>query len=86
MLQNAEGLRTVGDADNNEFMRFAGSVATGVERGWYNFRKQLTHANAMIHRRKLTDAEREWITYLEKQKEETPEYSPTAASGRQSAR
>ncbi|WP_314047286.1 hypothetical protein [Selenomonas noxia] len=75
MLQNAEGLRTVGDAYNNEFMRFAGSVATGVERGWYNFRKQLTHANAMIHRRKLTDAEREWITYLEKQKEETPEYS-----------
>ena len=62
MLQNAEGLRTVGDAYNNEFMRFAGSVATGVERGWYNFRKQLTHANAMIHRRKLTDAEREWIT------------------------
>ncbi|MFC2525013.1 MAG: hypothetical protein ACFNVR_04335 [Selenomonas noxia] len=75
MLQNAEGLRTVGDAYNNEFTRFAGSVATGVERGYYNIRKQLTYANAMIGRRKLTEDEQNWITALDKKKEELPEYS-----------
>ena len=75
MLHNAEGLQTVGDAYSNEFMRFAGSVATGAERGYYNIRKQLTYANAMIDRRKLTDAEREWVAYLDKQKEELPAYS-----------
>lgn len=75
MLHNAEGLQTVNDAYSNEFMRFAGSVAAGAERGWYNLRKQLTYANAMIDRRELTDAEREWVAYLEKQKEEPPAYS-----------
>jgi hypothetical protein len=75
MLHNAEGLQTVNDAYSNEFMRFAGSVAAGAERGWYNLRKQLTYANAMIDRRKLTDAEREWVAYLDKQKEELPVYS-----------
>lgn len=75
MLQNAEGLRTVGDAYNNEFTRFAGSVATGVERGYYNIRKQLTYANAMIGRRKLTEDEQNWITALDKKKDELPEYS-----------
>ena len=75
MLQNAEGLQTVNDAYSNEFMRFAGSVATGVERGYYNIRKQLTYANAMIGRRKLTEDEQNWITALDKKKEELPEYS-----------
>ena len=75
MLHNAEGLQTVNDAYSNEFMRFAGSVATGAERGYYNIRKQMTYANAMIDRRKLTDAEREWVAYLDKQKEELPAYS-----------
>ena len=75
MLHNAEGLQTVNDAYSNEFMRFAGSVAAGAERGWYNLRKQLTYANAMVGRRKLTDAEREWVAYLDKQKEELPAYS-----------
>ena len=75
MLHNAEGLQTVNDAYGNEFMRFAGSVATGAERGYYNIRKQMTYANAMIDRRKLTNAEREWVAYLDKQKEELPAYS-----------
>jgi|GEM_PF-2078138 len=75
MLNNAEGLQTVNDAYSNEFMRFAGSVATGVERGYYNIRKQLTYANAMIGRRKLTEDEQNWITALDKKKDELPEYS-----------
>ena len=75
MLQNAEGLQTVNDAYSNEFMRFAGSVATGVERGYYNIRKQMTYANAMIGRRKLTEDEQNWITALDKKKDELPEYS-----------
>ena len=75
MLHNAEGLQTVNDAYSNEFMRFAGSVATGAERGYYNIRKQMTYANAMIGRRKLTEDEQNWITALEKKKDELPEYS-----------
>ena len=75
MLNNAEGLQTVNDAYSNEFMRFAGSVATGVERGYYNIRKQMTYANAMIGRRKLTEDEQNWITALDKKKDELPEYS-----------
>ena len=75
MLQNTEGLQTVNDAYSNEFMRFAGSVATGVERGYYNIRKQMTYANAMIGRRKLTEDEQNWITALDKKKDELPEYS-----------
>lgn len=75
MLNNAEGLQTVNDAYSNEFMRFAGSVATGVERGYYNIRKQMTYANAMIGRRKLTEDEQNWITTLDKKKDELPEYS-----------
>lgn len=75
MLQNTEGLQTVNDAYNNEFTRFAGSVSAGVQRGYYNIRRQMTYANAMIGRRKLTDAEREWVAYLDKQKEELPAYS-----------
>lgn len=75
MLHNAEGLQTVNDAYSNEFTRFAGSVATGVERGYYNIRKQLTYANAMIGRRKLTEDEQNWITAIDKKKEELPEYS-----------
>ena len=75
MLNNAEGLQTVNDAYSNEFMRFAGSVATGVERGYYNIRKQMTYANAMIGRRKLTEDEQNWITALDKKKDELPKYS-----------
>lgn len=75
MLNNAEGLQTVNDAYSNEFMRFAGSVAIGVERGYYNIRKQMTYANAMIGRRKLTEDEQNWITALDKKKDELPEYS-----------
>ena len=75
MLNSAEGLQTVNDAYSNEFMRFAGSVATGVERGYYNIRKQMTYTNAMIGRRKLTEDEQNWITALDKKKDELPEYS-----------
>lgn len=75
MLHNAEGLQTVNDAYSNEFMRFAGSFATGAERGYYNIRKQMTYANAMIGRRKLTEDEQNWITALDKKKDELPEYS-----------
>ena len=75
MLQNAEGLQTVNDAYSNEFTRFAGSVSTGVQRGYYNIRRQMTYANAMIGRRKLTEDEQNWITALDKKKDELPEYS-----------
>ena len=75
MLQNAEGLRTVDDAYSNEYTRFWGSVQTGLKRGGYNILKQFTHAKAMIGRRKLTESENEYVAYLEKQKEELPDYS-----------
>ena len=75
MLQNTEGLQTVNDAYSNEFTRFAGSVSAGVQRGYYNIRRQMTYANAMIGRRKLTEDEQNWITALDKKKDELPEYS-----------
>ena len=75
MLQNTEGLQTVNDAYSNEFTRFAGSVSAGVQRGYYNIRRQMTYANAMIGRRKLTEDEQNWITVLDKKKDELPEYS-----------
>ena len=75
MLHNAEGLQTVNDAYGNEFMRFAGSVATGAERGWYDIANKLIHAYAMIGGRKPTEGEQNLIAYFDKQKEKLPEYS-----------
>ena len=75
MLHNAEGLRTVDDAYSNEFTRFYGSVWTGTQRGYYTIRRQLTYANAMVGRRKLTEDEQDWITALDKKMGELPEYS-----------
>lgn len=79
-LNNAAGLKTIDDIYNNMATRFFGSVITGGEKGWNNFKRQLVLFNAWKDRRQLTQDEQDALQALDKDMESLPEYSYAGAS------